>query len=306
MNDIPRDQFLELHDQLAEQHPKSINEARRLAEMTVDPASACERKMWRILWDKPLFANARVKTAERWVDRIKAEMDGSWQTWGKPEEFNIHHSGSGIHRDCFEFEGKAARDFGRRHTIPRHRLYAIQGAAKALRSRSGQGRPPFADLPGKPLSKVVDELCADFGRGWGKITVLHALADMGLAVKPDLNLTNTMRHPGLDSRDPLEINEHVRKLLSALGTNGRTDIPNEIRYLDKVLMEISRQGIIETSSDRMAEDILKMKRRLDSHREEPRIVWQARLNSLPRRPCACLDDPWPSLAVRHGEARDID
>ena len=264
MNDIPLDRFLELHDQLAEQHPKSINEARHLARKTVDPASASETKIWRILWDKPLFANARVKTAERWVDSIEAEMDDSWEIWGKdPNVFNIDYSGSGNSRDCFKFQGGAALDFESRHTIPRHRLYAIQGAAKALRSRSRQGRPPFADLPGESLSKIVRDLGDEFGWGWGDITVLHALTDMGLAVKPDLHLTNTMRHLDLDSRDPLEINEHVGKLLDALEESGRTDIPNEVRYVDKVLMEISRQGIIETSSDQMAEDILEMKRRLD-------------------------------------------
>ena len=264
MADFPLDRFLELHDQLAEQHPKSICDARRLAKKTVDPASASERKIWRILWDKPLFANARVKTAKRWVDSIKAEMKDSWKTWGKDSNvFNIHYSGAGNGRDSFEFQGVAAIDFGISYTIPRHRLYAIQGAAKALRARSGHGRPPFADLEGKSLSECVKKLRNEFDWGWGEITVLHALTDMGLAVKPDLHLKNTMRHLGLDARDPLEINEHVGKLLLALGASGRSDIPNEIRYVDKVLMEISRQGIIDSSSDRMAGDILEMKRRLD-------------------------------------------
>lgn len=263
MTNIRLDLFLELHDELVEQHPKSINEARRLAKRTVDPATASEEKIWRILWDKPLFANARVKTAERWVDSIEAEMDSSWETWGKdPDVFYIKYSGSGNRRECFMFKGKAALDFESRHTIPRHRLFAIQGAASALRSRSGHDRPPFADLPGKSLSEIVEMLRVEFDWGWGKITVLHALTDMGLAVKPDLHLTNTMRHLGLESRDPLEINEHVGKLLCALGTSERTDIPNEIRYVDKVLMEISRQGLIGTSSDWMAEDISEIKRRL--------------------------------------------
>lgn len=264
MTDFPLDRFLELHDQLEEQHPKSINEAKRLAKETVDPASAMEGEIWRILWDKPLFANARVKTAERWIDSIVAEMKDSWRTWGKdPDEFKICQACPGSRRDCFEVQGEAALSFESRHTIPRHRLYAIQGAATALRARTGHGRPPFEDLPGRALSEVVPELRREFKWGWGHVTVLHALTDMGLAVKPDLHLTNVMRHLGLASRDPLEINEHVRELLRALGTSRRADIPNEIRYVDKVLMEISRQGIVGKSIDWMAEDILDVKRRLD-------------------------------------------
>ena len=99
--------------------------------------------------------------------------------------------------------------------------------------------------------------------GLGEITVLHALTDMGLAVKPDLHLTNTMRHFGLNPRDPLEINAHVGDLLCALRRSGRANIPKKIRYVDKVLMEISRQGIIDASRDRMLQDILEVKRRLD-------------------------------------------
>lgn len=264
MTGFPQDRFLELHDQLVEERPKSINEARRLAKEKVDPTSASEGEIWRILWDKPLFANVRVKTAERWVNSIEAEMEDNWQIWGEdPDVFKICKVGNGRRRDCFDVQGDAALSFESRHTIPRHRLYAIQGAAEALRFRTGHGQSPFADLPGRPLSEVVPELRDEFKWGWGPITVLHALTDMGLAVKPDLHLTNTMRHFGLNPRGPLETNEHVGELLCALGTSGRTDIPNEIRYIDKVLMEISRQGIIAASSDRMAEDILEVRRRLD-------------------------------------------
>ncbi|MYA88095.1 MAG: hypothetical protein F4X97_06530 [Boseongicola sp. SB0662_bin_57] len=266
MSDISLSRFLELHDLLAEQHPKSIDKAKGFAGSTIDPNSAMESEVWRILWDKPLFANARVKTAKGWRSSIKKEMKDSWRTWGeKPDEFDIRKDKPGRRSDCFVVRGDTARSFVSRYTIPLHRLYAIQGAAKALclRASTRHGRPPFDDLPGRPLPEVVDDLCDKFGWGWGRVTVLHALTDMGLAVKPDLHVTNTVRHLGLDSRDPLEINEHVVELLRELGKSGRDDIPKSIRYIDKVLMEISRKGTIGKSSDSLAEDILDVQRRLD-------------------------------------------
>ena len=286
MTDLFLDLFLKWHDQLAEKHRESIKEAKRLAEETLTPESAVEEEVWTKLWDKPLYANVRVETAERWANSIKKAMEkeGSWRTWGeRPGEFDIHKRKPGSKRDCFRVRGKAARSFLDRCTldpnnldgeaapctIPLHRLYAIQEAAKFLCRRSGEqpGRPPFVDLPGavkdRSLSEVVLELRDEFGWGWGTVTVLHALTDMGLAVKPDLHLTNTVQHLGLHSRDPLEINEYVRTLLSGLGTGWQPDISNNLRYVDKVLMEISRQGIIGMSSDQMAEDILDIQRRLD-------------------------------------------
>ena len=268
MTDLSVDLFLKLHDQLAKTHPKSINKAKRLAKKTLNPSTDMQEEVWRILWDKPLFANVRVKTAKGWIDSVKKEMkkEGSWRTWGeKPDEFDIHKDKPGRRRDCFDVRGQAARSFLDRCTIPLHRLYAIQEAAKFLcrRSRERPDRPPFEDLPNRQLREAVRKLRGDFGWGWGEVTVLHALTDMGLAVKPDLHLTNTVRHLGLDSREPLEINEHVHQLLITLGSEWQADIKNKLRYVDKVLMEISRQGIIGKSSDRMAEDILDIQRRLD-------------------------------------------
>ena len=285
MTDLSVDRFLELHDRLAEIHPKSINKAKRLAKETLNPRTAKEGKVWRILWDKPLFANVRIKTAKGWIKCIKKEMkkEDSWRTLGeKPDEFDIHKDKPGRRRDCFDVRGEAARSFldrctldpddptnlegeAARCTIPLHRLYAIQEAAKFLCRRSSErpGRAPFDDLPDLPLRKAVRKLRSDFGWGWGEVTVLHAFTDMGLAVKPDFHLTNTVRCLGLDSGGPLEINEHVGELLSALGTGWQADIPNKLRYVDKVLMEISRKGIIGKSSGQLAEDILDIQRRLD-------------------------------------------
>ncbi|MXX89840.1 MAG: hypothetical protein F4213_17965, partial [Boseongicola sp. SB0677_bin_26] len=180
MTDLSVSLFLDLHEQLAEEHPRHIDKARCLAKETLNPNSAMEGDVWRILWDKPLYANVRVETAERWANSIKKAMEkeDSWRTWGeRPGEFEIHKRKPGSKRDCFRVRGKAARSFLNRCTldpnnldgeaapctIPLHRLYAIQEAAKFLCRRSGEqpGRPPFVDLPGAVKDRSLSEVVLD-------------------------------------------------------------------------------------------------------------------------------------------------
>ena len=237
--------FFNLHERLENWTP--IDEARQLERDVVNPKTADAKTIWTVLWDKPLFAYVSVGTAVGWVDDIKDEMEDSWDVWGRdPEVFQIHHEGPGTQRDRFKMKGEKARSFADRHSIPRHRLYAIQGAANALRVRCEEepGRPPFADLPGRPLSDVVSELRKKFNFGWGSITVLHALTDMGLAVKPDRQLRRTMRELGLECEDPIKINKAARQLLDEINACHHFDPPVSLRYLDKVLMDISRLGLL--------------------------------------------------------------
>jgi hypothetical protein len=251
MTDMPHTLFLTLHDRLAKLHPDAIAEAKTLAASTVDPRDATPDVIWRVLWDKPLFANARVEVAKRWVAEIEPEMAGAWQVLGKdPAVFNIRQVRPGVKRDSFEVQGDFGREFVARHRVALHRLYRIQGAAAAVRHRAARNTYPFADLVGRTLSDVITMLQNEFGSGWGVITVLHALTDMGLAVKPDLHLVKTMRSLKLiegladrkvpDFRDALRINQAVRKLLAAIG---RSDEPSDLRYIDKVLMDLSHRNL---------------------------------------------------------------
>lgn len=252
MNQAAHERFLCLQSRLATLHPDAVREATALASSTVDPRTADAEAIWRVLWDKPLFANARVAVAGRWVAGIEAEMQGAWRTWGAdPGVFNIRRVRPGVKRECFEVQGALALGFVARHRIALHRLHRIQGAAAALRVRGAPNPHPFADLVGKPLSVVIPALQREFGSGWGVVTVLHALTDMGLAVKPDLHLVTTMRFLKLsegisdrkvpDLRDAVRINEGVRALLSALG---RPDTSFELRFIDKVLMDLSHRGML--------------------------------------------------------------
>lgn len=72
---------------------------------------------------------------------------------------------------------------------------------------------------------------------------------MGLACKPDIHLMRTMRRfslvPPGDGNPNIEesilVNERIRELSVALYGN---ESPRHVRYLDKMLMEFSRQGLV--------------------------------------------------------------
>ena len=197
-----------------------------------------------------------------------ADIHCAWKTWGKSDVFKIVRKGKGRKRrdKFFELEGDAASCIKKRGSKlpPLCRLYSIQGAAADLRSRVERGLcPPFQDLSDLGLYDIVEMLKGDFGFGWGDATVLHALTDMGLAVKPDRQLQRAMAALGLECEDPIKINQAVRKMRDEINRSKCLSAPASLRYLDKVLMEISRQGIMGKSSDGMAEDVLEMRRCLD-------------------------------------------
>lgn len=244
-------QFEEYETILAARFPSEIAVARRLADSVIDPTRADAESVWSVLWDKPLFANARVPVAERWCDTLRPHMEGAWRRWGQPEHFLINKTGPGTRRSSFTATGPDAEEI-LQTGIALHRLYAAQGAAAATRTRAARSEMPFADLARMDLSQAVWQLRHEFRDGWGPITALHFLTDLGLAAKPDLHLMRAMRHlsgivppvgnrvPGFD--EAIVANHAVRQLLADLG---RDPTPANIRYLDKVLMEISRQGIIQ-------------------------------------------------------------
>ena len=255
MTQISLERFVALHERLEEWTP--INEARCLEAMTVDPATACVKKIWGILWDKPLFTDRSDRIAKKWKDSLesatsgtRADIDGAWRTWGNPEVFNVVRikEGNGRSDECFKLEGEAASWIVTRglDLPPLCRLYSIQGAAKYLRSLDDcSSGPPFRDLSKCSLSEIVPLLKEKLGWGWGEATVLHALTDMGLAVKPDRQLRRSMRELGLECEDSFEINRAARKMVYEINSRDLLGAPVTLRYLDKVLMEISRLGIIQ-------------------------------------------------------------
>ncbi|HEV2274243.1 MAG TPA: hypothetical protein VGR96_08760 [Acidobacteriaceae bacterium] len=243
--------FQELERGLCDRFPQACKEAKALAENLTDPQTASADAVWARLWNKPLYANTKVATGTRWVERLAPHMDGAWRSWGlQGEAVYIAKVGSGISPESFR-RSEQADEIRRTTRIPIHRLFAIQGAARALRERASRCDRPYADLVDADPDAIVSTVRQEMGWGWGNITVLHFLTDLGLACKPDVHLVRTVRHLGIvlnlsDQKVPgltavIEINCAVRSLLESVYGSFT---PQKLRYLDKVLMEISRQKLI--------------------------------------------------------------
>ncbi len=230
-----------------------LREAENLAAAVLDPAIATADECWWLVWNKPLFANTRVEIGENATKSLEPFMVSAWQDWGLPTgPIAISHTGGLNQRANFVVTGSKADEI-ETLGIARHRLLAIQGGANLLRALVKED----ADNPFKPIAALsrrdaVHRIQSLAGRGWGHITALHLLTDFGLAVKPDLHLVRTIKATGLlphlaprevpSLNDALTINEAVDEL----GTRiyGPDYGPTKRRYLDKVLMELSRKGLL--------------------------------------------------------------
>lgn len=252
-----------LEQQLSRRFPAAYNEARRLADNVLEPKKATRREIWERIWDKPLYANAKVEFADRWVEQLKPFMGDALMNWGARDgDFCIEKIGPGTAKESYRLSGRLADDILSRTSVARHRLFRIQGAARALRAMHEEA--PFRPFAQQPLHDVVSEVRAAFGEGWGAITVLHALTDFGLAVKPDLHLVRTCRAIGLldhlvvsdvpNLKQSLEIN---RQIVCLCETKFGEVSARNLRYLDKLLMEISRCGLLSnpSGSQETTEDI---------------------------------------------------
>lgn len=244
--------FRVLEQELSKRFPLAIDGAKALAASIADPETASADDIWTRAWDKPLYANTRVATGHRWIAALKPYADGAWQNWGHDKgEIYFSKVGKGTSAAAFRAETARAEEVRAQTNIPMHRLFAIQGAATAVRERARWRNAPYADLSKTGLERLIPMIQSEMGRGWGHITVLHFLTDLGLACKPDLHLMRAARHlgiaPDLQPRQPpslmdaIAINQCVQSLVRELDG---TFTPRRLRYVDNVLMEISRQGLI--------------------------------------------------------------
>lgn len=248
--------FKALEAKLAALYPDAILEAEKLAAQVVDPLVANADAVWQRVWDKPLFANTKVAIGVASAAKLDPYMRGAWRTWGlQGGEFMIEKIGKGSSMESFRLAGPLAVEVRQNTGIALHRLYAIQGAASAMRARATKNAVPYADLVQAEIGGSVRAVQAEMGPGWGHITVLHFLTDLGVACKPDLHLVRAVRHLGmsLDLRsgqvpnfaDAVTINQRVRTLAEAV--YGSVE-PVKLRYLDKILMELSRLQVINMAS----------------------------------------------------------
>lgn len=224
-------------------------EAERLRDAVVDPAEADAEKVWRVLWDKPLYAATRVKAAENNIAMLEPHMAGAWARIGLDATvMQLSFEGRQDRKDVYRGEGDLFDKARVRPIVAMHRLFRIQSAAQLLRDWVSVDRErPARHLRSVPLSRLVPKLQGELGRGWGHITVLHLLTDLGLAVKPDLHLAASVRELGLcDEKvgrvptleQAIQINEAVSALSDVFGAG-----PRALRYTDKILMEASRQRL---------------------------------------------------------------
>jgi hypothetical protein len=237
-----------LHDQFSE----ALDEAEALSNAVIDPRNADANAIWSCAWDKPLFANTKVMIGTKMVQLLAPFMEGAWKSWGTREGgVYISKIGKGIGTASFEAGNQETINIRATTRIAMHRLYAIQGAAIALRNRHERSSAPYADLFAAEPESVIRTVQSEMGPGWGPITALHFLTDLGLACKPDIHLVRAARHLGLLSDLPMRkvpnladavvINRRVRNLVE--GIYGEFE-PRKLRYVDKILMEISRKNVI--------------------------------------------------------------
>lgn len=234
----------------------SINpvlEANRLANAVLDPRTASPDECWEAIWEKPLFANTRVEAGTRAKSLLQPYMVNAWHNWGtEGGAFAITHLGGRNQRDNFNISGHQASAIDGLG-IARHRLLAIQGGAKLLKALvEKSNNHPFQPMLELNRRQMINHIRLLGGRGWGNITVFHLLTDFGLAVKPDLHLVRTVKAIGLLPKLP---ERNVPGLEDALQINDGVDClgrqifgdefgPRNRRYLDKILMELSRQGLL--------------------------------------------------------------
>ena len=243
------ERYLALRDRLPRIAVAEVDEV--LATLPIDPRSATAGQAWRVIFDKPLFANTKVATGWRWINELRPLMDDAWMVWGvDPAQFQIVRTGRGRDEGSFDVTGVQAQRVRAATRTSVHRLYAIQNAATLLRGFAAQSETPVTRFWTDPLENLVPDLVRGFGWGWGATTVLHMLADFGVAAKPDIWVMRSLRHLGIwsSTRDQvtideaLAVNRAIRKMVHQTGEI----TPARMRRVDIELMSLSRHGVIPT------------------------------------------------------------
>ena len=259
--------FRSLEDQLASICADAVHEARQLAADVVDPRTADPNRCWNATWRIPLYANARADAASRLVDRLHCKLNDNWQPLSSDRAPAIRRERSGNTNAAFTL-GQLGEELCSVGGLARYRLFAIQAAARALEPWFRDNPTPFAHLLDWPVGQRVETLhqilnhtsIDELGGGptyWGHVTVAHLLTDLGLGCKPDRQLNRAVRYlclvdartakPPITLQKTVAVNAAVGELAQAVYGDREAAT---LRYVDKLLMEFSRQGIIDEAPDR--------------------------------------------------------
>lgn len=227
-----------------------VAEAERIAEGIVDPSTANADACWSILWDKPLYAYTRVNIGDDYKKKLKPFVEGdAWKQWSNPDRPWLILNGPANRNDSFELTDFAPPDLAT-IGIARSRLFAVQGAARALKQWADRTATPLAPLIGLKSEALLTKLREDLGPRWGHITIMHFLTDAGLFCKPDRWLVRTVSRLGLcdavhdvpTRAEAIRIDSAVKQIVQDL--DGSLT-PQRLRYFDKLLMEAGKQGVMD-------------------------------------------------------------
>ena len=230
---------------------------------------------WRHGKDKPCWSNIRVEVGVRIASDLTLSQDfeSYERIAGNDWAIEMREKGRRWRLNTnFDMVGEAARqviDGLKRGGLASFiwRLYAIRQFALSLSQEEGTLPMVRAlvDRPDRLRANEVYPWATQFARlagtGWGATTVSHMLTDLGLSVKPDLQLRRSAVRMGLLSpevsselpveeidRRAVELDPMVVRAVMELSEHVLpTAVPtarSSLREIDKVLMEWSRQGLL--------------------------------------------------------------
>ena len=247
-----------LESKLKSKCPDEIEVAEKLADKVIDPSNTSIEKVWRSIWEKPLYSFVTTSTGEKWISSLEPYMKNSLNTWGKKEGLLIERKGKSTKPTDFSLEGNLKSEI-ESISVPAFRIYSIHCAAISLREQMLNNPYPLSYLRDSkldfnyPFERNMNKII-NFGYYWGHITALHAMTDLGCGVKPDLHVCRTIHHLGMCPEIPkgvkvpnkkqcISINFACIELLNEL----QKRFPSEghrLRSLDYVLMRISKREIL--------------------------------------------------------------
>ena len=250
------DLFKSLENKLKQKNISLINEAVILNKGVKTLSKSNPLDCWKQLWNKPLYsyAVAGPSHSDKWVNQfIQIGINDEFQNFIDVNKFKVIKQNNEFVMTG-EIGEKIIREKKKRNiTASKQRIFAIYSAANMFKKRLQLNENfPFFDITDdiNQLETNVIKLLSEFkinnkGTGWGPITVCHFLTDFGAAIKPDIHVCRTLRKMNLFSTkkdlpnhdEVIKINKIVYNLNEKLGHS------YDIRYVEKLLMEFSRQKL---------------------------------------------------------------
>ena len=253
------DLFKSLENKLKQKNISSIDDAINLQNDVKILSESKPLDCWKKLWDKPLYSGVRSAPSHsgKWINQlINIGINEEFKDFINESKFKV----TKLQND-FIFHGELGEKINRaklekKLTVAKRRVYSIYSAAKMLNKRLQINENfPFFDIKGgiDKLEDNINTLLSELrinnkGTGWGSITVCHFLTDFGSAIKPDIHVCRALKKMNLfltkkelpDFEEVIAINKIVYDLNKKLGDS------YSIRYVEKLLMEFSRQKLFET------------------------------------------------------------